>query len=435
MTEGTLARRDLLIVAGKLIGGASLLAMRPAYASPDNLTPQEGRLGDIVERIKAFETLVGEKPLTFKEAKEYLPLLAEHFTVATASPTPPNILAENTYVLRKGYPSLDIEQKEFQAVLNKQLLPHDTSVVKSLLEDYPAATFSEAEAQSIVFKTRSRAFLDIPTGWVTGNKAFIVLDRTNPRTLGSEDDDPDWQYKGLGTQVDCQNSTSVVIFRSVTQHEWTHLDHHSDGLPLETEVVESYNKARESHDLLIKHFTIGEKKHFSIKLSYKDLASGAPVEDFLNEFASEYTIAEISSKSDLAYVTAYGFEPYEFANFTLVLNQAGISPTELYQMKRFHQIKEFLIKIGLGARNLTFPNEMEALDFAVSRLLLNRTLGGGAMFRPILWTEFAPYYEGVDLRIYDYVDPHRLNFPMFYGHPDSKPYHLAHAMLSCTGWK
>lgn len=447
-------RRDFLAGAARLAGSAVVILATPVGydflripnpPNPNIPAPKEESLEEIVSQIRAFEAEVGNQALTFEQARTYVPVLGKQFVKATGSPTSAEEFSNSTYVIRRRYDTPEEEVEEFKAALiDKRKPPHEVSVVKYLIEDYPCLALSNKQAQGLVSNLRGSTFFDIPTAWVAEDKVFLVLERLNntPSSykIGFEQGSgslgevelPAWQYQGFGAQVECRPPTPVTKFRSAFHHEVVHRDNHTEGLPLEKEVIEAYNRARASMRMLgSRAFTTGEKSHFSTKFSYEELVSGEPEESFLNEFVADYIQATINAQSGLPYIVVYG-EPYDFGNFGVVLHQSGISNPELYEHYRNSKVKELLLRIAQGAKNFSFTDEVDMLEFGANRLLLNRTMGGGINFRPILWTDFAPHFDGIDLRIYQHVDPYRLNFPMFYSHRDAVPYHVANATLSCV---
>ncbi len=93
----------------------------------------------------------------------------------------------------------------------------------------------------------------------------------------------------------------------------------------------------------------------------------------LQRIASEHLAFRISDGADLPFAseTRHG-HPQNQEFLKKVLTEAGISPSDLYQMLKDSNVKEFLLKLAKGAKGLPSSDlpEEKLLDFALVKFLM-----------------------------------------------------------------
>lgn len=432
-------RNSVLAISGLFLAGSGCNLIGAPVREPT--------LQEITAEIKKFETNIGSRPLTFEEAKGYIPLLATFFSKGTQSSRPPQYFVDRTFIIKYGYQDNQEEDRELDLLLKPNSDVFQNSVVKTLLNAYPNLDLSTATARRIAFNAASRPFFGKALGFVSEEQqVFLTLNTVPAESVtkgyfeGSDNrmiemEIPVWQYSGLGISVDCQTPTAVADFRSVCLHEFTHLDEDQKKVALEQDVIDSYNNTDPDINLISdpedrKRYSLGWATNFIAEFSTKDIVSGWPKINFLNEFSTDYLMVRLNTRAGLSYRPVYGM-PYELANFAAILQQSEISDTNLHALKQSSSLREFLLKVGSSARNIELRDSQDALNFSVLRFLHFKPEGMDLYPSFFNWKQFEPYFSGIDTRIYQFVDPRRLTFPMFFGTKDGGKFYQAHVSLSC----
>lgn len=444
-------RRGFLIASASVIEATAALAIAsalpyPSHAAPNGQLDRERSLGEIVSDIRGFEAGIGNNPLTFNQALGYLPLLAEHFVKVTGSPTQADTLASNMVIVRRGYDSQEEGDEEYTSVEIGEKSPFDVNVVKYLQEDFPDIYIPEYQARLLVGYLRdSNQYLATPAAWLSGDKTFLVLDRINDSQAYTQNflyesfapgpiefRIPFWQFSGFGSKVECKPPTSAVKFRCVAEHEMAHADNPPKGiLHLSREFMDAYNRVRTRDSAKNTPYPAGQNNHFWVIFTSESGSTILNYELYLEEFGADYNVARISDISGLPYILKYA-QPYEFGNFARILGQSGISDNDFFSLYRNHLLEELCLKVAKGAKGISFEDETQALAFSMDRLLFGVARAAGGRYKPFIWKDFDPFYQGMDLRIYDHVDPRSLGVPQFFASRVSIPYHIANATLSCA---
>lgn len=381
-------------------------------------------------QINNFDNRIGNKPLSLEDAQVYLPSVARLYVDEAESPLTPDFIIQNTFFVRRTLTPEEQAAGVIEKIYDNPKVAQSISVVKQLREDYPKLDVTDELAKMVVHSVESGVY-----GLVRSRRIFIFLNYINQSRPYEEhpisgEAIPFWQYKGWGSQVSCVRRVPVVVCRSTLLHEIGHLDGGSEAdKPLEQEVVDAYKRVDPFETLTLNNRQVtGKKGGFNIRWldRDRDFTLG---ENALDEIVTDYKMARISTSKDLNYETAY-IVPFELANLDAVLRQANIH-SQIFEIHRQSDIKSFLMAIGNEAKNIELPTEEDKLDFSVARFLQLRL--NGPINRPVIWTELAPYFEGMDLSLYQYVNPKRLMFPMFYTSRDAPEYDYTRLNVSCVG--
>lgn len=424
-------RREFLIRTGALValtvGGTWLSKLggskegESTVAAPDKSVDLEDI--DVLEEIKKFEAQVGDDTLSLHQVKNYyLPLVAEYFrrqinVPAIGTKRTTEEILRDTFIVRRDFTSEQEAIEEFMRTLKGKSEDVLTSPPVRLLGlDYPKLAISSEMARRVVFIMANGAL-----AWVDDGKIFLVFDRFNNTKISvrykrfddSEEEYPVYQFQGLDYRVQCEPPKPVVKLRSVFLHELVHWESDRDWQDLPKDVVVAYQKASnmpldyrgESYEVPPDYqvsFKSGRNKNFMASFDYAT-RDGLTTESGLNEFVTDYLAARMSIYDRLPYTLGYHgkHSPGDFKNFEVVLNNARINNPDLYKLYRESQLREFLVRVAKGAKEVTFKSEEEMLEFT-ARLFLNDSR------LKTYWKYFQPYFYGINTTEYRYyVDPEK----------------------------
>lgn len=357
--------------------------------------PQEENLEEIAEKIRRFETNIGDRSPTKEEAQAYVPLVAELFVKSTQSRFTAKELADSTYII-KGEP----RKVSDTVVINLGNVPDPYSYdgVKRFQEDYPNVNVDQNLAQVIANMTSNGS----AGAWYWNNKTFFILGDTQaPEVAGLYA----MQYRGKGRVVDCEYPSGITSSRSRLLHEYTHADADRGWVPMEPEVFDVYIektlKYWESQGTPLEQITAYKN---SFMMFYVFPFPGTNTKwglerTGLNEFVTDYLSTRINVDNNLSYNIGYG-SPGSHSYFETVLQQSRITTQELRTMYRNYQLKEFLLKVAEGALNISFESEEDKLRFMLERFDL---FFSDPFFGPT--SEYTPYYPDVAGGVYTYINP------------------------------
>ena len=369
-----ISRRRLL--QGAAAGGAGLAAAVLVGCNGENIQSR-----DVAQQIKAFEEELGDRYLTFEEAKGFMPLVAQLFSENTGSWQNPEDITNHTFLIWKKPPFIknaDIKSTDISEVFTSDWF-------WQLKNDYPNLVLSEETVRDIltVFWYRS-----IPA-WIQENNIFILNYRHREELAKALTNGfSPQQYQTMAPKVRCFPTTPAIWLRSSLLHEMSHRDTIREPKPLEPEVLEPFEKQLERTEDLI---TYGEKHGFWIDL-ISEKGTKIPFRGF-EEFFAMYMEVKISVNSGLTYSIGPGPTPIDIYNFGLILQQAKISDDELLTLHREANIKEFLLRIGRAAKNRDINSERNALDFGA---WVATNIGA--------WEDIKPYFPKVDTTDYVYYE-------------------------------
>ncbi len=427
------SRREFLI-AGGATAGIAILALygfsgfgkneggEQPVDKPINNDPSVdlGEL-DVLAEIKKFETQIGDDTLSTHQVKNYyIPLVAEYFrrqinVPAIGTRRTMSEILNNTFLIRRDFTTQEESEEEFMRALGgKDEDVLSAPPVRILRLDYPNLPVSAEMARAIIATMTMGAL-----AWVDQDKVFLVLSRVNSKETSvrykgfddSEREYPIYQFQGLDYQVQCEPPKAVVKLRSVFQHELVHWECECNWQSLPQDVVEAYQRAKntplgvdgKTYELPSEYRVLlksGRTKNFMASFDHA-AKQGSTTERGFNEFVTDYLAARMSIIDRLPYTLGYHgkHSPGDFKNFEVVLQNARISNPDLYKFYRSSQLREFLIQVAKGAKNITFANEGEMLEFT-TRLFLQ-----DSDFKTY-WKYFRPYFYGINTTDYRYyVDP------------------------------
>ena len=390
-------------VAGTIAGGLMGFGLGKR-SHQGNSTEQSP---DAAEGIRAFETQIGNNPLTFEQVKNYIPTITALVRKETRSSKTVEELSKGIFIVR-GFKKDDSQlANDLSSAMLGSGDPFAHPTIQQFMKDYPDVRLQRDLAQRI----RLESILNV--GWVDDDEnIYLSLNNVNGENesikLG-EGLPSEVQYQGYGQVVNCDKPVPIVRVRSVITHELMHRSAKQDWQLLETEILSVYNRILKiPEDKVIGGF----KKNFILRFlviqgnSEKGIPErlGEKLTNNFNEFVTDYLASQIAIKNDLPFTLAYG-RPIDLVNFRNVLSQAGISYSELYDLYRNARIKEFLLRMAESAQGINFDSEDQKIYFAMDRFNpWNYTPHWGqkiAKFAPPI----QPYYPGVDTELYAYIDP------------------------------
>jgi hypothetical protein len=151
-----------------------------------------------VEKIKYFETTIGDTPMTFEAARTYAPLVVDLFHQTTSSITSPDVLNANIFFIHGEGKFSDCEMP-----------PRD--FILQLKTNYPETEFKDE--------------LDrLPLTMIPGitndtGQTFIYLPTINNTDSGTAS-----AYEYTGQKVSEVKSSPSIRFRNILIHELFHLN-------------------------------------------------------------------------------------------------------------------------------------------------------------------------------------------------------------------
>lgn len=383
--EAPISRRNAIVKTGLIVGGAAVaLSISPSEQSPEVIPQPEFvlPLEEAIGRMKSFEKEVGNRLLTFEEARDYLPLLGDFFIgelngLGVGTKLTPSAINGKSYIIRQGFSSPQEAKREYI----KSLSPSDKDVldsppIKALMQDYPNLPMDAKYARYLIRRI-SEGVLGIQDEKMG---IFLVLDQVNS---------PQIQYEGFGNSArPCTNSPAVNL-RSIYLHEVGH----KDSETMWQAVPEELKKAYANADNTTIPFKEAIMTNFSMDLLYKDKVGDSEMrfERGFHEFALDYFTSNLSVAIGLPYTLAYHtkYGPKDLANYKVLLGNAGITNVEAYKMYRQTELVDFLLKIAKGTKGTQFKDEQEMLNFGVKHLLFQS-------HKPINWEDMAGFYPGVE---------------------------------------
>ena len=374
MKESNLSRRDFLKISLTSVAG---LVINPEMISS---------LEDQNDAVRRFEEEAGYDPLTFEQAKSYVPILADHYAfmmtkITRAENKDPVDIAKDIYFFRfpEGY------------VLDRTRFVVDQDLLTQLHKDYPDLKFNSKDLSTF------KSYAPLAFAWVDeSNQIFIPFERIN-RVL--EDPGGNFRMKFLGDSrpVNCDRKVSPAErLRSILIHELVHRESlqgwHNADPEFSDAVMATANLRTDIYNPVL-------VDNFMIKCSHHDGNDRNDwVKSDLNEFVTEFFTTVVANKAGLWYeVSNYGL-PHDFSNFSSVLRQAGISYKDLYKWYKSGDLTSFYKKLASGARGITFLSDEEKVKFGLELLPPWSSPRGWAEVKkhPL---QVQDLYPGVDRRL------------------------------------
>lgn len=333
------------------------------YVDPDYRQPG----GDPLEVIKSYETTMGNKPLTYQQARSYINTLVQYYVNLDSNLTYDGII-KKVFVIPEIKGSLTDEEIETRSkeIIRPEFDPFADLRIQEFMRSYPNYDLTKRKAGLMLYGSL-RA-----NGWVNGDEVFLKvnnnLEHKRIETAQGNYFHYQRQYRGNGPTVVCEDLTPAVRLRSTLSHELEHLEVNAPFQSLDQEVLDSDNRLLNQPFHVDAKYPIidSKKRNFQIflKQQYPQYVLNSELL-LLEEFITDYLSMERSSKDGLSYSLTYG-SPLQVYNFGQILNQAGLSKGDLIRMRKKSQIKEFLIAIANGVRNTTFTSEHAKLDFGLA---------------------------------------------------------------------
>lgn len=361
----------------------------------------ERRIIEAVRSMKRYENQIGNRPITFQEASNYVSIVAHFVKEATGFPDKATDLLNRTYVVEGN--------RQDELVTSTDTPALDRLAIAKLKENYPQMYLTEEIAQDIL-----RAFLEppdvIPRGRLINNiGVFLYLDMINASAQLK------LQFLEETANLRCAPDSPIVQFRTTLIHELLH----------ELSLPEKYNIVEQ--DMAILGFDILRRIHgyqatrndairfvtmgfdFQAEIwpgNYPDRSFQLHYPGF-NEFTTDYLTMQLLKKWGLSYPDGSHVSPHEISNFKRMLVQSGISDEALFDLYRNGELRKFLIRLGRGAQH---PNLPSSLDFANEEAMLRHfffeTIGQDTP----QWDRLKPYFPQIDTRKRTYkLNPQQKN--------------------------
>lgn len=383
-----LTRRELL----KRTAGLTLVT-----ASGGLLTHKE-TVRETLPSIRHFEKELGDRPLTFEQAKAYVPIVTDLFVKSVPTDLAVKEIKQSTFILQDKF-DFEEDQDGDHPVTFPTGEVLNSRTIEQLLIDYPRINITYSVAQGILEdvyeKKETLAFVSRPLPEVYKicsydcgpvepeypRQIFLFLNRINTADAYQlprfEEQTALLQFDDFDHQVDCRMQQPAVGFRTTLLHELVHFD----------------------TDPIDQGIWYGGQgvSGFSV------MAMFSPNAYALEEFVADYFPARISAFNDLPFRTGYSHEPHDFVNFQRILDQSGISDGELYRLHKSSGLLPFLDTVASGAKHPPFKSQKEF--FRLSNDLFDMLTGEGTESFSPNWEALQPYFPAVDANEYQYFDP------------------------------
>lgn len=351
---------------------------------------------NVLVEIRQFEESKERGPLSYEEAKEYIPLLARLVTNSYSLLRDWQDIVNHSHVVSYGCELTPEERRLFDnavAAQDRNIEGINSCTTASLLQNYPTQDITEDLSVAVDFSRH--AFVSL-VGQLIDGHIVILLERANDPNfeLARRGNSSDKLFQYVESEGSFKNEefSSVTEFRSVFFHEAIHMTSEVETTldPLLVSRLKIYlqeNSAGQQYEF--NKLDSEKVSGFSVPwLSYQNEDGNTTYLSVskLNEFVTDYLATRISVKNGLPYTSLYGFKPEEFIDFKEILSQAGISDEDLFTLYRDAKLVEFLSILADGASNTSFSKDTDKLDFAISLFM-------GAELN---WDEISNYYSGIE---------------------------------------
>ena len=319
---------------------------------------------EVLFDMRRIEEKVGFGRVSLEQTKEYIPLVAEFFVLATGVPIASQALSERTHLVR-GY-SLEQATEQFE-------------------KDYPAFSITKEVRDEIDTGFRRSLFgSQSPT-----HGMLIYLDKINNQ-FGL-------QFTNRDGHLVCEKYSPIVRLRHILLHEYFHdISNTSKRSRFDPDLERIILQRVERHYNFPKHV---EHSGFIVFIT-KETGQEIPLMGFY-EFSTEYLTIKLLRKYKLDYTqNDYGF-PHDFSNFEQMLAQADISDQEFQQLYRLDNIRTFLLRISTRFQR-SGPDGLENTDNLIG-LAFDQTIGMNSL--PPRWSHLQQYFHGIDPRTRAYLVP------------------------------
>ncbi|MBI2034929.1 MAG: hypothetical protein HYT11_04320 [Candidatus Levybacteria bacterium] len=385
-----LTRRELL----KRAAGLTLVA-----AFGGELTRRSTE-NEAINRIRRFEQELGDRPLTFEDAKAYVPVVADLFIKNVPTDLTVHEIAQSTVIVRETPGSLEEDQAGNHEIPFSTGQVLNSRTIEQILIDYPKLDMPYNVAQGILrgvynndatlaFVSRQLPEVYRMCSVVCGQyesasdtQVFLFLDRVNNaanfQMPGLEEQTPLLQFNDFDHQVDCSIQQPAVGLRTTLLHEFVHFD------------IDPVEKgAWINGDGILGFATIS---------MFFSLHGNA-----LEEFVADYIPARISAANNLAFRTGYEHEPHDFVNFEKILAQTGIKDEQLYRLHKSSNLLTFLNNLAENVQQPDFEGRKEF--YRLGHEIFDMLIGKGTESFSPDWQRLKSYFPAVDTYEYQYFAP------------------------------
>lgn len=340
----------------------------------------------IASRIRDFENKKSDEFLSFEEARSVLPLITELYQGKYSSIKSTKDILSSIYILR------DSGENVTPSRANTVVFPDGarmtgSSMASNFLQDYPNSDVPGSEIVLFIASTNASYALTAATN---KGKIFLYLNRLNDPNvdLRQESKRPILQYKGFGEEAVESSYKPTVNLRSTLLHELVHYDTEFDGdIALDPELLASFQRVSIRH-VEQGQISAGKQIGFSVSLRvYKDEAKSYLVTG-VEELAADYLMFKAYAANLLSYSAGHGTSNVDAGNLEKILRQSGVSDEKFHKMHQKAQLKELLLAIAKGAKNIEFKSNEEMLDFGIESLFFNTANNEK-------WSYLEPYFDGL----------------------------------------
>lgn len=347
-----ISRRRLLKLAVAAAGTALLSASDLGRIPLPSAQTAPALAQTPLEALKAVEDKQGDKSLTVKQAHNHLDYVAEWVGSRDDGIfKDPALLKKSTFFITRGSNFSSSQPFDRSSVFK---YPE----VIEFAKNYPNIGMNEGLARAIIGLYR----LGHTRGafGMTVNKerlAYLNLDIFNLTEPQSDPQRRIVQYLGDEPATSCRSAAPIVASRSITEHEWVHLEGlytTDDERPLDDEVIKSFKKTFQKALANIPEPKIsGRKRNFDLSvLIQSDGRLDSVFSDYplLNEISTDHMPIRQAQEAGLAYIIGYGFKPVDHINLRRVLDQSSLALKNFAHLYKGSYISEFYQSLALGAQ-------------------------------------------------------------------------------------
>ncbi len=298
------------------------------------------------KRIRQFEQAIGDKRLSFEQAKTLAANIVDFYIESSDSSLSKDEILSRIIFIRPP--------------VGKRAFNENGLDLSQLLIDYPNIQITPQQLKAIqsaplAYGLRSE-----------DNYIFLSLDNINDNIVNVITTSPLLQYTSDDHGISSQPLTPAVQMRSTLLHELTHYDLEMNRAlkPIDKDIfVDLMNKGilpAETKTAQVENFSVV----FNSPPSCGTCISGLTD---LKEFFTDARAIHLSKTYSLPYAISYGTID-DFNNFDIIMKQAGLSFQDLERMDREGDLKEFYIRIAQGAKSIKFASQAEMLKFGITIL-------------------------------------------------------------------
>lgn len=384
----TISRRKFL----KLAGVAGTSAILGNLVNFGTITEKKEPVPDenILEQIQNFEKNQADKPLSFENARSYIPLLVKFYNQTYPTLKNDQEIEDSIYIFR--HRSLPDEYRDQVARIGDEEIKGEMAY--DFIKNYPNHKLMYDDY--IALDMRMHMFGGLFAGTTESGNILVLLDRVNDPNIdrGPRPEKSYYQYDVEGNNLLKHPQKPVVNFRSLIIHELVHSDVDKNREP-DSELEASFGRINAR---LSEPYSSHKQFGFTFNLEKGSQDNKIYQKNDLEELMADYFMFKLAMNNSLSFAAGHNHTPIDINNFEKVLRQSNISDIEVYKMHQENKVKDFMLKVASGAKNVELKNQEDMIDFGMKAFV----------FEPVeqTWTHLQQYFDGIEIEEKEAMSPH-----------------------------